>query len=79
MRAKTILILAVFLTLPAAAQDTPKAKTQCNFPDGKTIGITHVSEQAGSTEFATNENLVTVKAIRCSRRGLHRFARERLS
>ena len=63
MRAKTILIFAVFLTLRAAAQDTPKAKTHCNFPDGKTIGITHVSEQAGTTEFATNEGLVTVKGI----------------
>jgi hypothetical protein len=35
MRAKTILISAVFLTLRVAAQDTPKAQTQCNFPDWK--------------------------------------------
>jgi hypothetical protein len=63
MRAKTILISAMFLTLRAAAQDTPKLQTQCNFPDGKTIRITHVSEQLGSTDLALNESLVTVKGI----------------
>ena len=63
MRAKIILISAMFLTLQLAAQDTPKAQTQCNFPDGKTIRITHVSQQAGSTELATDESLVTVKGI----------------
>src|SRR5580692_7032758 len=63
MRAKTILISAVFLTLRVAAQDTPKAQTQCNFPDGKTIRIMHVSEHVGSTDLATDESLVTVKGI----------------
>lgn len=63
MRVRTILISAMFLTLQLAAQDTPKAQTQCNFPDGKTIRITHVSQQAGSTELATDESLVTVKGI----------------
>jgi len=63
MRAKTILISAMFLTLGAAAQDTPKAQTQCNFPDGKTIRITHASEQVVSTDLATDESLVTVKGI----------------
>jgi hypothetical protein len=63
MRAKAILISAMFLTLRVAGQDTPKAQTQCNFPDGKTIRITNVSQQAGSTELATDENLVTVNGI----------------
>ena len=63
MRAKTILISAVFLTLRVAAQDTPKAQTQCNFPDGKTIRIMHVPEHVGSTDLATDESLVTVKGI----------------
>ncbi len=63
MRAKTILIFAMFLTFRAAAQDTPKAQTQCRFPDGKTIRITNFSEQVGSTQLATDESLVTVKGI----------------
>lgn len=63
MRAKTILISAMFLTLRVAAQDTPKAQTQCNFPDGKTIRIARVSPQARTTELATDENLMTVKGI----------------
>lgn len=63
MTAKTILISAMLLTFQLAAQDTPKAQTQCNFPDGKTIKITHVSQQAGSTELAIDESLVTVKGI----------------
>ena len=63
MRAKAILISAMFLTLRVAAQDTPKAQTQCNFPDGKTIRITYVSQQGGSTELVTDESLVTVKGI----------------
>ena len=63
MKAQTILIYAMFLTLQAAAQDTPKAQTQCNFPDGKTIRIMHVPEHVGSTDLATDESLVTVKGI----------------
>jgi len=63
MRARTILISAMLLTLRVAAQDTSKSQTQCKFPDGKTIRITHVSQQAGSTELATDESLVTVKGI----------------
>ena len=63
MKVKTILISAMFLTLQVAAQDTPKAQTQCNFPDGKKISVTHISDRAGSTELATDENLVTVKGI----------------
>jgi len=63
MRAKTILILAMFLTFRAAAQDTPKAQTQCRFPDGKTIRITNFSERVGSTQLATDESLVTVKGM----------------
>jgi hypothetical protein len=63
MRAKAILISAMLLTLRVAAQDTSKTQTQCKFPDGKTIRITHVSQQAGSTELATDETLVTVKGI----------------
>jgi len=63
MRAKTILILAMFLTFRAAAQDTPKAQTQCRFPDGKTIRIKNFSERVGSTQLATDESLVTVKGM----------------
>jgi hypothetical protein len=63
MRAKTILIFAMSLTFRAAAQDTPKAQTQCDFPDGKTIRITYFSGQVGSTQLATDESLVTVKGI----------------
>jgi hypothetical protein len=63
MRAKTILIFAMSLTFRAAAQDTPKAQTQCDFPDGKTIRITFFSGQVGSTQLATDESLVTVKGI----------------
>ena len=63
MTAKTILISAVLLTFQLAAQDTPKAQTQCRFPDGKTIRITHISQQAGSTELQTDESLVTAKGI----------------
>jgi hypothetical protein len=63
MRVKTTLISVMFLTLQAAAQDTPKAQSQCNFPDGKKIRVTPISERAGSTELATDESLVTVKGI----------------
>jgi hypothetical protein len=63
MRAKTILIFAILLTFRAAAQDTPKAQTQCNFPDGKIIRITYFSEPLGSTQLATDESLVTAKGI----------------
>jgi len=63
MKAQTILISAMFLTLQAAAQETQRAQTQCNFPDGKKIGVTHISDRAGSTELTTDESLVTVKGI----------------
>ena len=63
MKAQTILISAIFLTLQAAAQETPRAQTQCNFPDGKKISVTRISDRAGSTELTTDESLVTVKGI----------------
>jgi len=63
MRAKTVLIFSMFLTLRVAAQDTPKAQSQCNFPDGKAIRITYSSDQAGSAQLTTDESFVTVKGI----------------
>jgi hypothetical protein len=63
MRAKTILIFAMFLTFRGSAQETPKAQALCNFPDGKTIRITHFSEQVGSAQLATDERLLTVNGI----------------
>jgi hypothetical protein len=57
MRAKTILIFAMFLTFRAVAQDTPKGQAQCNFSGGKTITIWYFPEQAGSARLATDENL----------------------
>ena len=61
MKAKTILALAMFLAIRAVAQDSPKS--QCEFSDGKTIRIMHLSEAAGSVRFSTDGTLVTVKGI----------------
>lgn len=61
MKAKTILVLAAFLTLRAAAQHSPKS--ECKFSDGKTVRIMHSSEPAASVRFSTDGNLVTAKGM----------------
>jgi len=63
MRARTILVFAVFLTFRGVAQETPKPQALCNFPDGKTIRIIQLSEQVGTAELATDETLLTVNGI----------------
>ncbi len=60
MSPKTILILAMFSMLPAAAQDPPRTRTQCRFPDGNTITVSYSPGQFGSTRLATDEDLVTI-------------------
>jgi hypothetical protein len=61
MKAKTILVLATFLTFRAAAQDAPKS--QCKFSDGKTIRIMHSSKPAGRARLSTDGILVTAKGM----------------
>jgi hypothetical protein len=63
MKAKTMLVLAIFLALRAAAQDAPKSQTLCKFSDGKTIRITDSSKPAGSARLSTDGILVTVKGM----------------
>jgi hypothetical protein len=62
MKAKTMLILVMFLALRVTAQDAPKSQTQCKFSDGKTIRITD-SKPAGSARLSTDGILVTVKGM----------------
>jgi hypothetical protein len=65
MRARTILALALFLTVRMAAHGTSKHPTQaqCEFSDGKTITVTYSSEQTRTLRLVTDENLVTIKAV----------------
>jgi len=63
MRAKTMLVLVMFLALGVTAQDAPKSQTQCKFSDGKTIRITDSSKPAGSARLSTDGILVTVKGM----------------
>src|SRR5215469_15733429 len=63
MRAKTMLVLAMFLALRATAQDAPKSLAQCKFSDGTTIRILRSSKPAGSARLSTDGILVTVKGM----------------
>jgi hypothetical protein len=63
MKAKTILVLVMFLALRVAAQEAPKSQTQCKFSDGKTIKITDSSKPAGSARLSTDGILATVKGM----------------
>jgi len=63
MKTKTILVLATFLILRAAAQDAPRSQPQCKFSDGKTIRVMYSSQPTGSARLSTDGSLVTVKGI----------------
>ena len=65
MRARTILALALFLTVRTAAQVLLKVPTraQCKFSSGETITVMYPSEQAKTFRLVTDANLVTIKAV----------------
>lgn len=62
MKAKTILGLAIVLSIQALAQDIsqPQTQAECKFPDGKTITVTYFAA-TGMYRLATDGDLVTVK------------------
>jgi len=65
MRPRTILALALFLTVRTAAHGTLKRppQAQCEFSDGKTITVMYSSEQTRTLRLVTDETLVTIKAV----------------
>ena len=65
MRARTILALALLLTVRTAAHGTSKRPTQaqCDFSDGKTITVMYSSERTRTLRLVTDENLITIKAV----------------
>jgi len=64
MRAQTILALALFLTVRAAAQE-PKRPTQaqCKLSGGETITVISSSERTRIFKLITNASLITIKGI----------------
>jgi len=65
MNARTILALALFLTVRTAAQVVLKVptKAQCKFSSEETITVMYPSEGMKTFRLVTDGNLITIKAV----------------
>ena len=64
MTKTVVLVSLLFLTVPLVSQQAgkPQTQTQCKFPDGSTIELTHTFK-AKTYELATDEDLLTVRGM----------------